>query len=89
MFDQKSLGTETTGDTARRGRLSRNSSGLLPSHGEYLGRANNNCNEQQKELSESGKTSFGGVQVFFELESPRLHLYQEPNSNESVTATMS
>jgi len=70
MFDQKSLGTETRGDTARRGRSSGDSSGPLPSHGECLGRANNNSNKQQNELSESEEASFGGYQVFFELESP-------------------
>jgi len=74
MFDQKSLGTEATGDTTRRGRSSRDSSGPLPSHGECLGCASKksiNSNEQ-KEIYESGNASFGRVQVFFELEYHQL-----------------
>ena len=53
MFDQKNLGTGTTGDYARRGRSSRDSSGPLPSHGECLGCAYNNKLTQNKEIEKA------------------------------------
>ena len=71
------LGTETTGKTARRGRSSRTFSGPPPTHGGCLGRAFNIFND--KRLNETGKAfNFGGVQNFFELESPP-HTHTHPN----------
>jgi len=53
MFDQKNLGAETTGDTARRGRSRRDSFGPLPSHGECLGRAYNDNQTQNEETEKA------------------------------------